>query len=307
MGSSATTRPRTPTSPRSSASGPWTRTSAGRSTPAPSRRVDGLSGNFGWTQGIDYFSNTGKSRYNAFQAKLTRRFSDGYSLLAHYTLPEGQEQRRRLLLHRPQRELRPGRLHPHPRVRARGQRRAAVRQGPQVGQRRHGARAGHHRRLAGQHQRHDPERAALQRELPGPRRRPRHRAGPPGPDRRSRTSGSGDGITSPYFNVTPIGTAGSAFGRPATGTFGNLPRNELTRPRVVERGRVALQALPHRRSTNLEFRHRGRRTSSTTSTSTTRTANIGVPGNNNANAGFITGMAPNALTRNLQFALRLQF
>ncbi len=35
--------------------------------------------------------------------------------------------------------------------------------------------------------------------------------------------------------------------------------------------------------------------------------NVGVPGNNNANAGFITSMAPNALPRNLQFALRLQF
>ena len=34
---------------------------------------------------------------------------------------------------------------------------------------------------------------------------------------------------------------------------------------------------------------------------------IGVPENNNPNAGFITGMAPNALTRNLQFGLRWQF
>jgi signal transduction histidine kinase len=33
--------------------------------------------------------------------------------------------------------------------------------------------------------------------------------------------GSGDGINKPYFNVTPIGTPGSAFGRPARGTFGN--------------------------------------------------------------------------------------
>ena len=47
--------------------------------------VDGLSGAYGWTQGIDYFSNTGKSRYNSFQSKLTKRFSNGYQLLAHYT------------------------------------------------------------------------------------------------------------------------------------------------------------------------------------------------------------------------------
>jgi hypothetical protein len=36
-------------------------------------------------------------------------------------------------------------------------------------------------------------------------------------------------------------------------------------------------------------------------------ANIGVPGNDNPNAGFITSMAPNAVPRNLQFALRFQF
>ena len=36
--------------------------------------------------------------------------------------PEPQEQRRRLLLHRPRRELRPGQLHPHARVRAGGRR-----------------------------------------------------------------------------------------------------------------------------------------------------------------------------------------
>src|SRR5688572_5356703 len=41
---------------------------------------------FGWTQGIDFFSNTGKSRYNSLQTKLTKRFTGGLSLLAHYTL-----------------------------------------------------------------------------------------------------------------------------------------------------------------------------------------------------------------------------
>jgi hypothetical protein len=50
------------------------------------KTFDGRCGNFGWTQGFDYFSNLGKSRYNALQAKLTKVFSGGYSLLAHYTL-----------------------------------------------------------------------------------------------------------------------------------------------------------------------------------------------------------------------------
>jgi hypothetical protein len=40
---------------------------------------------FGWTQGIDYFCNCADNRYNALQTKITKRFSDGWSLLAHYT------------------------------------------------------------------------------------------------------------------------------------------------------------------------------------------------------------------------------
>ena len=52
--------------------------------------AQGDAGNFGaaygWTQGIDYFCNCGKTDYKSIQAKITRRFSDGWSLLAHYTL-----------------------------------------------------------------------------------------------------------------------------------------------------------------------------------------------------------------------------
>ena len=40
---------------------------------------------FGWTQDIDYFCNCGNNRYDSLQVKLDKRFSDGYSVLAHYT------------------------------------------------------------------------------------------------------------------------------------------------------------------------------------------------------------------------------
>lgn len=40
---------------------------------------------FGWTQGIDYFCNCADNRYNSLQFKLDKRFSEGYSVLAHYT------------------------------------------------------------------------------------------------------------------------------------------------------------------------------------------------------------------------------
>jgi hypothetical protein len=40
---------------------------------------------FGWQQDIDYFCNCASSSYHALQTKATKRFSNGFSLLAHYT------------------------------------------------------------------------------------------------------------------------------------------------------------------------------------------------------------------------------
>ena len=41
---------------------------------------------FGWTQGIDYFCNCADNRYDSLQLKATKRFTNGFSLLTHYTL-----------------------------------------------------------------------------------------------------------------------------------------------------------------------------------------------------------------------------
>ena len=40
---------------------------------------------YGWTQDIAFFCNCADNRYNSLQVKLDKRFSDGYSVLAHYT------------------------------------------------------------------------------------------------------------------------------------------------------------------------------------------------------------------------------
>lgn len=45
---------------------------------------------FGWTQGIDYFCNCGKTDYQSVQAKLTRRFANGWSILAHHTFQKAK-------------------------------------------------------------------------------------------------------------------------------------------------------------------------------------------------------------------------
>ena len=91
--------------------------------------VGGYGAPFGWTQGIDFFSNTGKSRYNSLQAKLTKRLSRGYSLLTHYTLQSHKNNDGDYFFIDPERELRPRQLHPQARLRAGGHGRAALRQG----------------------------------------------------------------------------------------------------------------------------------------------------------------------------------
>ncbi len=40
---------------------------------------------FGWTQDIAFFCNCADNHYNSLQLKLDKRFSDGYSILMHYT------------------------------------------------------------------------------------------------------------------------------------------------------------------------------------------------------------------------------
>ena len=46
---------------------------------------------FGWTQGIDYFCNCATNSYDSLQAKLTKRFSSGYSANVNYTLQKARQ------------------------------------------------------------------------------------------------------------------------------------------------------------------------------------------------------------------------
>lgn len=49
-------------------------------------QIPGLGGPFGLTQSFRYFGNDADNNYHSLQAKIERRFSDGWSLLTHYTL-----------------------------------------------------------------------------------------------------------------------------------------------------------------------------------------------------------------------------
>lgn len=48
----------------------------------------GLGGPFGWTQGIGYFCNCANNWYDSLQARFDKRFSDGYAFTANYTWQE---------------------------------------------------------------------------------------------------------------------------------------------------------------------------------------------------------------------------
>jgi hypothetical protein len=115
----------------------------------------------------------------------------------------------------------------------------------------------------------------------------------------------GGGSRDRWFNATPIGSPGSAFSRPAPGTFGNLPRNSLRGPgywrtdaslfkRFVISGR---QEIEFRIESVNVFNHVNLANPDST---------IGVPGDDNPNAGRITSTAyeGNDRQRNFQFAFK---
>jgi hypothetical protein len=58
-----------------------------------------LFNRFGWTQQIDLFCNCADNRYDSAQFKLTRRFSAGYALLAHYTLQRAVQDAQDYFIH----------------------------------------------------------------------------------------------------------------------------------------------------------------------------------------------------------------
>jgi hypothetical protein len=250
--------------------------------------ADGLCGRYGWSQGIDYFSNTGQSSYNALQAKLTKRFSNGISVLTHYTLQTHKNNDGDYFFIDPNVNYGPptssastctcwrGRR-TCPSARARDQpqrRRGPLPRGWQINANvtiMSGLPFNVSYRDAGADRDTGPSRPNLIGDA---------------------QTGSGDGLTSPYFNVIPIGTSGSAFGRPARGTFGDLDRNALRGPGFWNVDASLFKRFRIRGNSNLEFRIEAQNVFNHVNLDNPD-AEVGVPGNNNTHAGFISGTAPN--------------
>ena len=248
---------------------------------------------YGWNQDLAVYCNCGTNRYDSLQTKFTKRFAAGYSVFAQYTLQRERQHGGDQYFFLPDLEYGAAdwdRVHSFsiattyelPWMKTN-----SVLGGWQFNQS-----------------------TIIQSGLPfnvtyrdagadrdvGPNR-PDLIGDPSGPQTRSQ-----------WFNATPIGSPGSAFARPQTGTFGDLPRNQLRGPgywrvdvSLFKRFRLGgTQSLEVRAEAVNFFNHVNLANPD---------AEIGVPGNNNANAGRITSTAFGGLDpqRNFQFALKFIF
>jgi Carboxypeptidase regulatory-like domain/TonB dependent receptor-like, beta-barrel len=248
---------------------------------------------YGWNQDLAVYCNCGTNRYDSLQTKFTKRFTAGYSVFAQYTLQRERQHGGDQYFFLPDLEYGPAdwdRVHNFSiatTYELPWKRGNPLLGGWQVNQN-----------------------TIIQSGLPfnvtyrdagadrdvGPNR-PNLVGDPGGPETRSQ-----------WFNTTPIGSPGSAFERPAVGTFGDLPRNALRGPgywrvdaSIFKRIRIgSTQAIEVRAESVNLFNHVNLGNPD---------SEIGVPGNNNPNAGRITSTAFGGTDpqRNFQFARKFIF
>ena len=265
--------------------------------------VGGYGAAYGWTQNGRFMCNCSDNNYNSMQAKLSKRFSHGYSLLATYTL-------QRLRNHGPDqaffdRALEYGspewaRTHtitlattvelPFGRGKAIGGD-ASTGLDYLIGGWQLNASA---YIASGQHLNVSYRDSGQDRDV-----------GPNRPDVIGDIT-EGGGSKERWFNTTPIGSSGSAFARPAQGTFGDMERGSLTGPGFWNVDASLFKRFHFTGRTNLELRLEVTNLFNHVALGNPDTE-VGVPGNDNPNAGRINGTGANWLARNLQFAVRFQF
>ena len=248
---------------------------------------------YGWTQGFDIYCNCATNRYDSLQTKLTKRFANGWSLFSQYTLQRERQHGGDQFFYLPDLEYGPAdwdRKHNFsisttyelPFMRDN-----ALLGGWQVNQN-----------------------TIIQSGLPF---NVTYRDGSAdrdtGPNRPNLT-GTADGpkTRDQWFNAAPIGASGSAFSRPAAGTFGNLPRNALRGPGYWRTDASIFKKFRVRTGQELEVRAESVNFFNHVNLGNPD-SEIGVPGNNNTNAGRITSTAYFGADpqRNFQFALKFSF
>jgi hypothetical protein len=265
--------------------------------------VGGYGAPFGLTTFMRYLCNCGDNNYHSLQAKLTKRFSRGYSVLGTYTLQRlrnhGGDQ---FFFDRDLEYGSPEWARTHNFTLAatvelpfgRGKKYGGdvsrsldyLVGGWQVNMNAYVA--------SGQHLNVDYRNAFQDRDV--------------GPNRPNVVGDitEGGGTKDRWFNATPIGSPGSAFARPAVGTFGDMERGSLIGPGFWNVDASLFKKLRFTDRMNLELRLEVTNVFNHVTLGNPDTG-IGVPGNDNPNAGRITSTGPNWQARNLQFAARFQF
>jgi hypothetical protein len=268
---------------------------------------------FGWTQGIDFFCNCATNSYHSLQAKFNKRFSQGYSAKVNYTLQrvrnhDGQYFEANIPQHQ-------------------GLFDSDLNYGPPDWDRMHNFVLSLVAEIPvgrGKAYMSDVSPAVdaviggwqfntnviIQSGLPfnvtyagaGADRD----TGPNRPDLIG--DASGPETQAQWFNAAPIGAAGSAFGRPAAGTFGNLERNSLRGPGYWRTDASLFKHIDLGQQRRLEFRIEVVNLFNTVNLGNPD-SEIGTPGNARPNAGVINSTAYfNAdPMRNFQFALKFSF
>jgi hypothetical protein len=266
--------------------------------------VGGHGGAFGWTQGIDFFCNCANNWYDSLQTRFNKLFSNGYSFQANYTFQKAEGEGAEYFffdrsLNKSVQEW--DRTHIFNLV--------LVYELPFGRGRRWGndwtttmdALLGGWQFNANQ---------TFQSGLPfnvGYRDAGADRDVGPNRPNLIGDPEAGGGTRDRWFNTTPIGSSGSAFGRPARGTFGDLERFALRGPgyrrtnaSVFKNVRFGTRYLQVRIEVVNLFNNVNLGNPD---------GDVGVPGNDNPNAGRINSTAfGNAdLQRNIQFGFKFAF
>ena len=265
----------------------------------------GFGGAFGWTQGIDYFCNCATNAYNSLQTKLTKRFSDGYSVQASYTLQRAVQDNPDYFFF--DSEMNRG---PADWDRTHNFTVSIVAELPFGRERRYGAdispaldavvggwQVNTNTYIYSGLPFQVTYRDAGQDRDTGGNNRPNLIGDPEGPQTKEQ-----------WFNTTPIGSPGSAFERPARGTFGTMERNAMRGPGYWRVDASLFKHFSVGGTRSLEARIEAVNLFNHVNLANPD-SEVGVPGNPNPNAGRINSTAFGGLDpmRNFQFAVKFRF
>ncbi len=265
----------------------------------------GLGGAYGWQQGIDFFCNCAENSYDSLQMKFNKQFSDGYSVKTNYTLQREVQESGDYFLY--DRELNKG---PADWDRKHNFVLSLVAELPIGNARRYlSSLSPAAEAIIGGWQVNT--NTIVQGGLPfsvnyrdagadrdtGGNNRPNLTGDPDGP-----------GTQEQWFNAAPIGSSGSAFARPARGTFGTMKRNLLRGPAYWRTDASIFKHFKLMSTRVIELRAEAVNLFNNVNLGNPD-SEVGVPGNNNTNAGRINSTAyfNGDPQRNFQFALRFTF